>query len=207
MPDKLLGRRFEERSIGAAGGCTSSDLTILPEELIVIENAHRAFTRVVSEVPVRMHSALRAEVLRGANEETEIRCLSPIMHGHISGQRSHAAQQRARNTRHVHNLQEFPMFKCVLVKRCCPTSKSVRRPSPAPRAPFHSLDVGASRAASALRGFACLTCFSSHASCSASACKMLSLARYQCPSLGKSTRRAVPPSPLMAAKSRSDCIG
>ena len=62
MPDKLLGRRFEERSIGAAGGCTSSDLTILPEELIVIENA---FTRVVSEVPVRMHSALRAEVLRG----------------------------------------------------------------------------------------------------------------------------------------------
>ena len=57
MPDKLLGRRFEERSIGAAGGCTSSDLTILPEELIVIENAHRAFTRVVSEVPVRMHSA------------------------------------------------------------------------------------------------------------------------------------------------------
>ena len=136
MPDKLLGRRIEERSIGAAGGCTSSDLTILPEELIVIENAHRAFTRVVSEVPVRMHSALRAEVLRGANEETEIRCLSPIMHGHISGQRSHAAQQRARNTRHVHNLQEFPMFKCVLVKRCCPTSKTSE---PSTTRPFSQL--------------------------------------------------------------------
>jgi hypothetical protein len=58
MPDKLLGRRIEERSIGAAGGCTSSDLTILPVELMVIENAHRAFTRVVSEVPVRISHAL-----------------------------------------------------------------------------------------------------------------------------------------------------
>ena len=136
MPDKLLGRRIEERSIGAAGGCTSSDLTILPEELIVIEICSPRFHTCSVRMPVRMHSALRAEVLCGANEETEISGLSPIMHGHISGQRSHAAQQRARNTRHVHNLQEFPMFKCVLVKRCCPTSKTSE---PSTTRPFSQL--------------------------------------------------------------------
>jgi hypothetical protein len=56
-------------------------------------------------------------------------------------------------------------------------------------------------------GLAFLTNASSHASVSASMCRIDSRARYPCDSFGSITSRAVPPRPLTAANMRSLWIG